>query len=72
MTPVGFSTCSVRALAACATVLLAVIVTVGGAGTAAAQTPAAPEVLPPSIDPFYTYEGSLDGHARGAVLATRG
>lgn len=71
MTPVGFSTCSVRALAACATVLLAVIVTVGGAGTAAAQTPAAPEVLPPSIDPFYTYEGSLDGHARGAVLATR-
>lgn len=44
---------------------------VTGASLAAAQ-PSTPEVVPlPSVDPFYTYDGPLQGTAPGAVLRTR-
>ncbi|EME15273.1 lipase family protein [Rhodococcus triatomae] len=70
MIPARFSVRPIRALAACATALLATA-SVAGVGTADAQSSAPPEVPPPTADPFYTYDGPLDRHAPGAVLGTR-
>ncbi|MFD1812641.1 lipase family protein [Rhodococcus gannanensis] len=71
MIPVPLSARSIRAIAVCATALLATTAAVSAAGTASAQSAAPPVVPLPSVDPFYTYDGSLEGHAPGAVLDTR-
>jgi hypothetical protein len=71
MIPVRFSARSIHAIAACAAALLATAGGVAGVGTATAQSSTPPQVPLPSVDPFYVYDGPLDGHPPGTVLDTR-